>query len=80
MIQSHGQQRALAETGPAKMATYRHFVYLFQGRGCGWWGLGSIGGNPSQTWVTGSFDLGVVAHEMGHISASCTRTSWSATA
>lgn len=42
-------------------------VYAFpNSNGCGWWGLGSVGGNPSRSWINGSFQLRVVAHEMGH--------------
>jgi hypothetical protein len=65
-ISSYGDQAALAQAGAAKMATYTRYVYLFQGRGCGWWGYGTVGGNPSRTWVTGSFNASAVIHEMGH--------------
>lgn len=42
-------------------------VYAFPDTGgCGWWGLGSVGGNPSRAWINGSFQLRVVGHEMGH--------------
>jgi hypothetical protein len=46
---------------------YNVIVYAFpQVSACGWWGLGSIGGNPASMWVNGSYALRVVAHEMGH--------------
>ena len=42
-------------------------VYAFPGTGsCGWWGLGTLGGNPSRAWVNGGYELKVVAHELGH--------------
>ena len=41
-------------------------MYAFPTNACGWWGLGTVGGNPSQAWVNGSLQLKVLAHEMGH--------------
>jgi hypothetical protein len=42
-------------------------VYGFpQSNGCGWAGLGTVGGNPSAAWTNGTFNLLVVGHEMGH--------------
>jgi hypothetical protein len=48
------------------VAGYNHKLYAFPQSGCGWWGVSSIGGNPSQSWVNGSLELGVAAHELGH--------------
>jgi hypothetical protein len=48
------------------LSTYTRRVYAFPSNGCGWWGLGTVGGYPSMAWVNGSFQTGVVAHEMGH--------------
>jgi hypothetical protein len=48
------------------LSGYRRLVYAFPGNACGWWGLGTVGGNPSQAWINGAFENGVVAHEMGH--------------
>lgn len=48
------------------LSNYSHYVYAFPNNACAWWGLGSVGGNPSQAWINGSFRLKVVAHEMGH--------------
>ena len=48
------------------LSNYSHKVYAFPQAGCGWWGLSSIGGNPSHSWINGSLDLGVTAHELGH--------------
>lgn len=46
---------------------YTHLVYAFPlNQACGWWGLSSVGGNPSKTWISGDFELGVTAHELGH--------------
>ncbi len=58
---------AAAQADGVNLASYSRKVYAFpQASGCGWWGLGTVGGNPSRAWVNGSFQLKVVAHEMGH--------------
>jgi hypothetical protein len=48
------------------VSSYPRLVYAFPQNACSWWGLGSVGGNPSQAWINGSFALKVVGHEMGH--------------
>ena len=61
------RQAATAEVGAAAMAAYARFVYAFPpNSGCLWWGLGTVGGKPSQAWINGSFENTVVAHELGH--------------
>jgi len=51
----------------ANLSQYKRKVYAFpQISVCAWWGLGSVGGNPSRAWVNGSYALKVVAHELGH--------------
>jgi hypothetical protein len=65
-IATYAKQAATAEVGATKMATFTRFVYAFPSSGCSWWGLGTVGGNPSQAWIAGSFQNGVVAHEVGH--------------
>ena len=51
----------------AKLADYTRRIIAFpQASGCGWWGVGNVGGNPSRAWVNGSYALKVVAHELGH--------------
>ena len=57
--------QAAAEDG-VLLSDYNRRVYIFPRTGCGWWGLSSVGGNPSQSWVNGTLDLGVTAHELGH--------------
>jgi hypothetical protein len=58
-------KNAAAAAG-ANLATYTRYVYAFPRNACGWWGLGMVGGSPSQAWINGSFQLAVVGHEMGH--------------
>ncbi len=61
------QAKQAATAAGANPSSYKRLVYAFPSvSACGWWGLGSVGGNPSQSWINGSFQNGVVAHEMGH--------------
>jgi len=55
-----------ATAAGANLSQYNRRVYAFPNNGCSWWGLGTVGGNPSKAWVNGSFQLRVVGHEMGH--------------
>jgi hypothetical protein len=58
-------EQAAAAAG-VDVAAYPRRVYAFPANGCGWWGLGTVGGYPSRAWVRGSFELTVVGHELGH--------------
>jgi hypothetical protein len=55
-----------ATAAGVSLSSYPRRVYAFPSNGCGWWGLGTVGGSPSMAWINGSFQNGVVAHEMGH--------------
>jgi hypothetical protein len=58
---------AAANAAGVILSNYSRKVYAFpQASGCGWWGLGTVGGNPSRAWINGDFKLRVVAHELGH--------------
>lgn len=58
---------AAATANGVTLSNYKRKVYAFpQAAGCTWWGLGSVGGNPSRAWINGSLQLRVVAHELGH--------------
>jgi alpha-galactosidase-like protein len=49
------------------LSNYSRHVFAFPINACGWWGMGSVGGNPSQAWINGPpFVLKVLGHEMGH--------------
>ena len=48
------------------LSAYSRRVYAFPRNACTWWGLGSVGGNPSRAWINGNFALKVLGHEMGH--------------
>jgi hypothetical protein len=57
--------QAAAAAG-ANLSQYNRKVYAFPQNACTWWGLGTVGGNPSRAWINGSLQLRVVGHEMGH--------------
>ena len=63
-LATHAKNAAAA--AGANLATYTRYVYAFPRNACGWWGLGMVGGSPSQAWINGSLQLTVVGHEMGH--------------
>ncbi len=48
------------------LSAYTRIVYSFPSNACTWWGLGTVGGNPSRAWIKGTYSLKVVAHELGH--------------
>jgi hypothetical protein len=61
----------LAQTAAKSLAgillgSFNHLMYAFPSSGCTWWGYGSIGGAPGQTWVNGSLTPVVASHELGH--------------
>ena len=62
------QARQAATAGGYVLANYKRHVFVFPDNACTWWGLGSVGGNPSQAWVQAAngFSTFIVAHEMGH--------------
>jgi M6 family metalloprotease-like protein len=63
-IASYAKQAAQA--AGVNLSAYTRYVYAFPQNACSWWGLGSVGGNPSNAWINGSLALKVIAHEMGH--------------
>ena len=60
------QAKSAATAAGVNLANYNRYVYSFPGNSCSWWGLGTVGGNPSQAWINGNIQLRVVGHEMGH--------------
>lgn len=64
-ISSRADQAAAA--AGVNVGQYSRKVYAFpKVSACGWWGLGTVGGNPSRSWINGTYSLKVVAHELGH--------------
>ena len=64
------QAQAAATAAGFDLSGYAHQIIAFpENAACGWAGLSSVGGNPSQSWINsinGSFQTRVVAHELGH--------------
>lgn len=62
------QAKQAATAAGFVLANYSRYVYVFPANACTWWGLGSVGGNPSQAWIhtKWGFTLPVIGHEMGH--------------
>jgi hypothetical protein len=57
---------AAAASGVA-LSDFARFIYLFpRSSSCSWSGVGTVGGNPSQTWINGKLELKVIGHELGH--------------
>ncbi|GLQ29763.1 Ig-like domain-containing protein [Litoribrevibacter albus] len=64
-IQALGKQAA-ADSG-VDISAYDRFVFIMpQNSACGFSGLGDIGTYPSNSWINGSIDYKLIAHEMGH--------------
>ena len=56
-----------ASAAGTNVSNYRRRVIAFPSAGgCGWWGLGNVGGSVTRAWINGSYALKVVAHELGH--------------
>lgn len=60
------QAKSAATAAGVNLSAYTRYVYAFPQNACTWWGLGTVGGNPSQAWINGSLAVKVVGHEMGH--------------
>ncbi len=61
------QAQSAASAAGVNLSAYSHQLYVFpQNAACGWAGLSTVGGNPSQSWINGSLQARVVAHELGH--------------
>jgi hypothetical protein len=61
------QAEAAASAAGINVAAYPHRVYAFpQNDACLFWGKSTVGGNPTQAWINGDFEMGVTAHEFGH--------------
>ncbi len=58
--------QALAHAG-IDVGGFGHLVFAFPRTDTfPWWGLGTIGGVPSRSWINGKLALQVLAHELGH--------------
>lgn len=56
-----------AQADGVDLSQFNRRVYVFpSGTACGWAGLGTLGGNPSQSWIAYCHMPDVIAHELGH--------------
>lgn len=60
------QAKSAAQANGVDLSQYNRYVYAFPNNACTWWGLGTVGGWPGQSWINGSLQLRVVGHEGGH--------------
>lgn len=61
------QADAAATNAGANLSNYQRRVYIFPNIStCGWTGMGTVGGLPSQSWINGSLQVTTIGHEMGH--------------
>lgn len=61
------QADAAASNAGADLSAYQRRVYIFPKIStCGWTGMGTVGGLPSQSWINGSLQVTTIGHEMGH--------------
>ena len=58
--------KAAATAAGVNLSAYTRYVFAFPQNACGWWGTGTVGGNPSQAWINGTLVFQVVGHEVGH--------------
>jgi hypothetical protein len=58
--------REAASAAGLRLQDYTRYVYAHPRNACGYDGAGTVGGNPSEAWINGTFGMKVVAHELGH--------------
>jgi hypothetical protein len=57
---------AAAASAGVAVASYPRRMYIMPTQSCGWGGKGTLGGQPSMSWINGNPRLHVVGHELGH--------------
>jgi hypothetical protein len=72
-IQIAADANSAAASAGVSPAAYTRLIYVFPyNSACGWSGMATVGGNPSQAWINGggtttnSLQVGAIAHELGH--------------
>lgn len=55
-----------ARSSGVDLSQYNRKVYVMPSNSCGWAGLGTVGGNPSQAWIFRCDLDDVFGHELGH--------------
>jgi hypothetical protein len=57
---------AAAQASGVNLSDYNRKVYVMPSNSCGWAGLGTVGGNPSRSWIFRCALDDVYGHEVGH--------------
>lgn len=59
--------RQAAEADGVDLSHYNRLIFLFpEMSGCGWTGMGTLGGTQSRAWINGAMTLNTIGHELGH--------------
>ena len=58
--------RAEAAAAGVNLSRFTRLVYIFPRQACGWSGMGTLGGAPSESWINGNPTVHVIGHELGH--------------
>jgi Gametolysin peptidase M11 len=57
--------QSAAQAAGYNLSSYSHYMYVFPyTSACAWGGLATVGGSDS--WVNGTLDIEIAAHELGH--------------
>ena len=48
--------QAVTNSG-VNLSLYTRKIYSFPKNACSWWGLSTVGGSPSQSWINGTYSL-----------------------
>ena len=65
-VQISSLGRAAAAAAGVSLSSFTRYVYVFPRQACGWSGQGTLGGQPSESWINGNPNVHVIAHELGH--------------
>jgi hypothetical protein len=64
IIALYAKQAATA--AGVNLSAYQRYIFAFPSISCSFLGVGTIGGNPSQTLINGNMELRTVGHELEH--------------
>jgi hypothetical protein len=56
--------KSAAQNAGINLSAYNRFMYIYPASGCGYSGLGTLGGN--ETWINGTLTRQNISHELGH--------------
>lgn len=56
--------KSAAQNAGVNLSAYQRFMYIYPASGCGYSGLGTLGGN--EAWINGTVTRQNISHELGH--------------